>query len=165
MPAPHVPHLSSNLFSTLLRTLSESCSDQWRLQLLQIIQNTAAISCSQAAAILGCFETQDVSKPLQLLLMSIHDVPNISVFETVAVEYADACGSSALDEAYEQLRCPSASSLAHNPSGHYKLDLTNQVRPNLQQTGKIKKRLSQVLKCDQHPPRAFSSQKLRTISW
>ena len=95
--------------------------------MLQILQNTAAISCSQAAAILGCFETQDVSQALQILLMSIHDVFNIPTFEHVAMECVNACGNSALDDAYEQLHCPSAISLAHNPSGHYELDLTNQV--------------------------------------
>lgn len=127
VPPPHAPQLHSNLFSTLLKTLSGPCSDQLRLQMLQTLQNTAAISCSQAAAILGCFETQDVSQALQILLMSIHDVLNIPTFEHVAMECVNACGNSALDDAYEQLRCPSAISLTHNPSGHYELDLTNQV--------------------------------------
>lgn len=122
------PHLGDNIFSSLLAACSGPCGDQWRLQLLRIVHNAAtAMSCSQAAALLGCFETHDNSDPIQVLLMSIHDVTNILTFEAAAVDCCDAYEHSALHDAYEQLGCPSAMLLDQNPSAHYCLDMSNQV--------------------------------------
>ena len=122
-----VNHLGENAFCSLLAASSGPCSDQWRLQLLQIIHNACTVSAAQAAALLGCFETQTISDPAKMLLMSIHDVPNLTTFEHAVVDCSDACEGSVLATAYEQLGCPSAVLAAHNPSGHYHLDLTNQV--------------------------------------
>jgi hypothetical protein len=119
--------LGDNVFSSVLAACSRPCSDQWRLQLLRIVHNAATMSCSQAAALLGCFQTQQISDPIQVLLRSLHDVSNIAIFEAAAQGCRHASDDTDLLDAYEQLGYPSGLLIARNPSGHYELDLAKQV--------------------------------------
>lgn len=123
--------LGATAFGSLLAACSGPCSDQWRLQLLQILHNACTVSAAQAAALLQCFETRDILAPVKILLMSMHDVPNLAAFERAVADYSEAYEHNVLLNAYEQLGCPPAVLVAHNPSGHYHLDLTNQVSTNL----------------------------------
>jgi hypothetical protein len=111
--------LPSNIMSSLLRTFSEPCSDQWRLELLGILCQVACMRCVDAAAILDTFVSHNTAPGLQMLMLAVHDVLHIAKLES-AVELAT------LKAAYSQLDFASLL-IDHNPCGHYSLDMTNQV--------------------------------------
>lgn len=118
--APAAPTFPDAAVESLTGALAGACTDTWRLKLLHTAAAAARFTCAQAARVLRCFNGADSAAAVRLLLQGAVDVAAVATLEAAALPEDLRSAWAALGVQAEVCSV--------NPCGHYRLDLSLQVR-------------------------------------
>jgi hypothetical protein len=119
---PGTPTLPPRAEALLHHILDKAHSNKWRLQLVKLVTNTGAITCSQAARFVSCMHpdrAEQTTAAVALVPCTV-DLENLHELE-------DALGGTATHSMQQQLGF-SDLLCARNITGRYVLQLSKQVR-------------------------------------
>lgn len=117
---PLAPTFPERAVDTLTTALSSACTDSWRRALLRTAATASRFTCAQAARVLRCIDGADSAAAVRLLLRAVVDVAAVGALEAAALP-------DDLQAAWRTLGVH-AEICSANPCGHYRLDLSLQVR-------------------------------------